>query len=104
METVALDIEGLHLRVGNLDALRVAACIEFALHRQASPGCGRTDQFDHRLASCQGLTPPVLGYVAEATVFDLVPFRGPWRIMADLKRQASFVSQVLKFNLEQAYA
>jgi hypothetical protein len=40
MECVPLDIEGLHLCTADLDALRVAACIQFASHGEASSGRG----------------------------------------------------------------
>ena len=103
MECVALDIEGHHLRVADLDALRIVACIKLASHRQASPGRGGRDQFDHCFPAGQGFSPPGLGDVAKQPMLDFVPLRGPRRIMADLKRQAGFVSQFLKFNLEQAH-
>ena len=83
MECVALDIEGCHLRVGDLDALRIGACIECAAHRQARFGRGGCNQFDHRLAADQRFTSPGLGNVAEQPVLDLVPLRRAWRIMAD---------------------
>ena len=98
MECVALDIEGHHLRVADLDALRIVACIKLASHRQASPGRGGRDQFDHCFPAGQGFSPPGLGDVAKQPMLDFVPLRGPRRIMADLKRQAGFVSQFLKFN------
>ena len=94
MECVALDIECHHLRVADLDAFRVDPRIELASHRQTSPGRGGGNQVDHRFAAGQRLAAPGLGDVAEQTVFDLVPLRGSWRIMADLKRQAGFVRQV----------
>src|SRR5487761_2030854 len=104
MECVTLDIERLHLVVADLDTLRIAACIQLASHGQTSPGRGGGDQFDHCFATGQGLATPGLGDVTEQPVFDFVPFRRAGGIMADLKRQAGFVSQVLQFNLEQAYA
>ena len=39
--------------------------------------------------------------MAEQPVLDLVPLRGARGIMADLQRQAGFVSQFLEFDLEQ---
>ena len=61
MECVALDIEGFHLRVTDLDTLRVVACIKLASHRQASPGRGGGNQFDHRFAADQELAPAKAG-------------------------------------------
>ena len=54
MECVALDIEGHHLSVADLDTLRVVSCIEFASLRQPSLGRGGRDQFDHGFAADQG--------------------------------------------------
>src|ERR1700688_61125 len=104
MECVTLDIEGYHLRVSDLDTLRVVACIKLASHRQPSLGrCGR-NQLDHRFAADQRSSSPGLGNMAEQPMLDLVPLRGSRWIMAYLKRQAGFVSQVLQLNLEQAHA
>src|SRR5450631_4188358 len=104
MEWVTLDVQGLHLVVADLDALRVAACIQLASHSQACPGRGGGDQFDYRFAAGQGLAASGLGDVAEQPVLDFVPFRRAGRVMAYLKPQAGFVSQVLQFDLEQAHA
>src|ERR1039458_7864972 len=104
MEWVAFDIEGFHLGVADLDALRVAPCIQFAAHRQTGPGRGRGNQFDHGFEADQGPASPSLGDVAEQPVLYLVPFRGPRRIMTYLKRQSGFVRQILQFNLEQSHA
>src|SRR5258708_22953591 len=104
MECVTLDIEGFHLCVSDLDTLRVVTCIKLASHRQASPGRGGGNQFDHRFAADQRSSSPGLGNMAEQPMFDLVPFPGSRRLMAYIKRQAGFVSQVLQLNLEQAHA
>jgi hypothetical protein len=42
--------------------------------------------------------------IAEQSVLDLVPLAGSRRIMTYLKGQAALISQLLKFDLEQAYA
>src|ERR1019366_9681449 len=70
VECVTLDIEGLHLRVADLDALRVAAGIKLASYRQASLGRGGGDQFDDCFAAGQGLASPGLSDVAEQPVLD----------------------------------
>jgi hypothetical protein len=75
LECVTLDIESCHQGVAHPDALRVGACIEFAMDRQASFGRDGTDQFDHRLTADQRLASPGLGYEAELTVRDFVPLR-----------------------------
>src|SRR5271156_1790294 len=81
VEWVAVDIEGFHLRVADPDALRVAACIQFAAHRQTGPGRGRGNQFDDSFAAGQGSAPPGLGDVAEQSVLEPVTLGGSWRIV-----------------------
>jgi hypothetical protein len=44
---------------------------------------------------------PALCDVTEETMLDLVPFRRPWRIMADVERQPRFVGQRLQFDFPQ---
>jgi hypothetical protein len=83
VECVTLDVEGGHLRVGHLDALRVGARIEFTPHRQSGPGRCGSDQFDHRLAAGQGLTSSGPRDVAEQPMLDLVPLRSTGRIVAN---------------------
>ena len=77
MECVALDIEGFHLRLADLDSLWVIACIKLASHRQASLGRGGGNEFDHRFAADRRSSSPGLGNVAEQPMLDLVPLRGP---------------------------
>src|SRR5277367_1668708 len=84
MESITLDIEGPHFRVADLDALWIVAPIKLAPYCQTCPGRGRGYQFDHCFAAGQRLAAPSLGDVAEQAVFDPVPLRGPWWIMADL--------------------
>ena len=104
MESVTLDVEGGHLRVGDLDTLGVDARIEFAPYCQAGPcRCGG-DQFNHRLSAGQRLASPGLGDVAEQPVLTLVPLRGAGRVMANPQRKAGFVGKLLKFDLEQPHA
>ena len=84
MERVTLDIERCHLLVADLDPLGVSACIQFAADRQTGFGRGGSDQFDDGFAADQWLASPGLGDMAEHSVFDLVPLRGSWGVMADL--------------------
>ena len=85
MECVTVDIEGCHLPVGDLDALRIVPCVQLAADGQARR-CRRGGyQFDDCLPADQGFATPGLGNVAEQPMFDLVPFRGPRRVMAYLQ-------------------
>jgi hypothetical protein len=55
--------------------------VELAPHLQAGLGFGGRDQFDHCQTAGQRRAPPILGDVAEQPVLNLVPLRGPGRIM-----------------------
>jgi len=47
---------------------------------------------------------PIPGDVTEQSVFDLVPFACPWRIVADFDSQSRFVCKALKFILPNPIA
>lgn len=104
MTGVALDIESGHLGIGELDALRISPGVKLGVELQTGLGrCGGY-QFDHRQTAGQRPAPPILSDVAEQSVLDLIPFRSPWRVMVDLKRETAFVPQFLGFDLEQPHA
>ena len=73
MEWVALDVESLHLGIGDFDALFVGCSVERAFDFQAGFGGRRSDQLDDGQAIGQGPRTPVLRDVAEPAMFDLVP-------------------------------
>src|SRR5271154_2936734 len=75
MERVAVDVEGLHLGIANLDALLVGARVERTLDLQASLGRGRRDQLDDGQSVRQRSATPALRDMAEQAVLDLVPLR-----------------------------
>jgi hypothetical protein len=87
MPGIRLDVQRRHLSVGDLDALGIAALIQFALHCQAGFGGRRGDQIDHGDTADKRLCAPVLRDVAKHAVLNLVPLRGPGRIMTDLEAQ-----------------
>src|SRR5579871_3148658 len=66
-------------------------------------GCG-TNEVDHDFIRLQRLALPVAGDVTEQAVFDLIPFAGARRKMADLDLEPGFVTQLLQFDLPQATA
>ena len=76
MELVARDVEAFHLGFADLDALLVAACVEYALDFQTGHCGGRADQLDHGKAIGERSATPVLRDVAKQAVLDLVPLRG----------------------------
>ena len=82
MERVAADVEGLHLRVADLDAHFVGPLVERAFDFQAGFGRCRADQFDHGDPIGERPAAPVLRDVAEQAVLDAVPFgRARWIVV-----------------------
>jgi len=92
MECVTLDIESGHLRVGDLDTLRVGARIKFAPHCQSESGRRGGDQFNARLATGQRLAPPGVGNVTGQPMLNLVPLRGAGRWQTRSARPVSSAS------------
>src|SRR5208337_2484870 len=102
MEGIALYVECRDLLVGDLDALGIGVGIEFAADFETGFRRGVCDQFDGHEEADERHGPPVLGNVAEHAVLDLVPLRGPRRIMADLDDQAGLVGELLQRHLPQS--
>ena len=73
MERVAGNVERLHLRIADLDALLVSSRVERTLDFQAGLGRRRRDQFDDGQSVRQWSATPGLRDVAEQAVLDLVP-------------------------------
>ena len=78
-------VEGRHFRVRDLDALWIGVAIEFAADFETGFRRGVGDQFDDDEEAEEWRRAPVLRDVAEHAMLDLVPLRGPWRIVADLR-------------------
>jgi hypothetical protein len=74
VELVVLYSEGGKFLVGDLDAFRVAAGVEFGVHGESLAGGGGADQVDRDLVAGQRLTSPVRRDLAEQAMLDLVPF------------------------------
>ena len=101
MEVVRLEIERGQLCVGDLDAGRVLASIEFGANLQAGP-CRRVgDQIDNDFVTDQRPPTPVLGNVREHPMLDLVPFAGPGREVAHVHWQPQADRQGLQSDLPQ---
>lgn len=99
VQLVRRDIDCGHLRVRDLDAVRVEIGMNFAFHVQAGPRGRVGDQLHDGVATDQGFAAPVLCDEGEQPVFDLVPFAGTWRQMANGDRQTEFVGEILQFPL-----
>ena len=103
MEAIAVDIDRVHFRIGDLDAFRVVIFIETALDIQPGARAGRSDQLDDDLVADQRFSAPVLRDEGEEPMFDAVPFAGAGRVMSDGNRQPGLVSEDLKFPFPQPY-
>lgn len=99
MEFVALNVDGVHLGVADLDAGRIGAGIDLALHLETGFGRGGGDQLDDGLVADERSTAPVLGDEREQAMLDPVLFAGAGREVADRDGDAEFVGQGLQLAL-----
>ena len=83
MERIPFDTEVSDLLVRDLDAQRIEIRIDLRTHLQARLGGGSRDEIDDDLMADQRLASPVLTDEREQPVFDLVPFTGAGRQMAN---------------------
>jgi len=104
VEVVPVEVEGLHFGVGNLDTLGVTIGIDFGLDSQASLGCGRGDQLHNGLMADEWSSPPILADKREQPMFDLIPFAGAGRQVADGDLEIEFVGQCLKLTLPESHS
>src|SRR5271170_4524944 len=104
MERVAVDVEGLHLGIANLDALLVGARVERTLDLQASLGRGRRDQLDDGQSVRQRSAAPALRDMAEQAVLDLVPLRSTRRIEMDVDHKLRRIGELLQLDFPQPHA
>ena len=104
MESVAGDVEGSHLGVGDSDALRVKVLVDFASHGEAGLGRGSGDQVDDNAIADEWRGAPILADVREEAVLDLVPLAGARRQVVDLDGEGELVGQGLQLAFPQADA
>src|SRR5271156_2360048 len=103
MERVAVDVEGLHLGIANLDALLVGARVERTLDLQASLGRGRRNQLDDGQSVRQRSATPALRDMAEQAVLDLVPLRSTRRIVMDVDHKLRRIGELLQLDFPQPH-
>ena len=95
MKLGQLEIESAEFGVGNLQADRIDASIQFGADLQSCL-CRRVrDQIDDDVVTHQWSATPILSDVAEHAMLDLVPLAGSRREMAYPNRNAQVHSQVL---------
>ena len=101
MKPVSEDVNRGQLFVAHLDLRWVVFLVEPGVNFKACRGSRCRDQVHHNLERLERNAPPVSGDVAEQAVFDLVPFAGARRIVADLDSEASLVGKSLEFETPQ---
>src|SRR5258708_27868327 len=99
MEFIALDVERLHLGIGDFDALLVGRGIERTLDFQAGFGRRRSNQLDYGHAIDEWSPAPGLRDVAEQAVLDLIPLPRARRIVMDVGHEVRPVSELLQLDL-----
>lgn len=86
MKAIAIDIDRVHFRVGDLDGFWVFIFVETALDIEPGARAGRSDQLDNDLVADQRFAAPVLRDEGEEPMLDAVPFAGTGRVMSDGNR------------------
>ena len=95
MEYVTLDVEAIHLLVAYLDRLFIVPCVYLTSDCQPCVCGGGTNEFYYRHTACQGLPAPILANVTEHLMFDLIPLRRAWWVMAYSDRKPRFIGKCL---------
>ena len=80
----------------------IVSGIEFRLNAQARSRRRMSDQLDQDGVTHQRFSAPIERELAKQAVFNLVPFAGPGREMADVDRHSQFVRQGLQRHFPQA--
>ena len=100
VEVVALNVDDIHLGIGDPDAGGIAVGVDLALHLEAGSGRGGGNQLDDGLVADERPAAPVLRDEREEAMLDLVPFAGARWEMADDQPEsdvtASFCSEVFQ--------
>ena len=97
MEVVTGEIERREIGIRCFHSFRIFVLVQFSPHRQAGSGRGCGDELDDRLKTSQRLSEPVDRQEREKAVFDLIPFAGAGRQMADRDGQSEGISESLEF-------
>ena len=83
LDLVGIEVEPLHLAIGDPDALGVLFLHQVSAHGEAGGGAGGTKVLQDQLIAFEGAALPVLADLAEEAVLDGVPLRGTGRVVAD---------------------
>jgi hypothetical protein len=104
LEGMALNVEGSHFGIGDLNSFRIEAVVDVAGDGEAGIGGSGADQLDNDLVADQWLATPVLGDVGKEAVLDAVPLAGTGRQVGDGYDAAGLVGKALKFAFPEADA
>src|SRR5215467_5403684 len=98
MKRMAGQIDGVDLRIGNLNPFGISVFVELGTDREAGIRRRRGNELDYRAKAAQRLAAPVDRDEREQTVLNFVPFAGARRQVTDRDGQLEFISQVLKLD------
>lgn len=104
MEVVALDVDGRHFIIADLNAFLIEIAIKIARDRKAVFRRSGADQLDDDLVADQRLAAPVLRDVGKETMLDPVPLAGAGRQMSDRDGKTALVGEPLQLELPQSDA
>src|SRR3954454_18374817 len=102
MKLVPLDSQFGKLFVRHLEASFIGILVQSGSNVEPCFGSRAADQIDHDLATDQRTSAPVVGDVAEHSMFDLVPLAGSGWKVTDVDLDADFISQLLHLAFPQA--
>src|SRR5258707_3597537 len=101
MDAVALQVDSLHLIVGDSPACGISSAVQTTDDLKALRGRRPSNQVDDCFVVAQRLTSPIRGYEREESMLDLVPLAGARREMTHRQCPCRFVGQPLQLPLPQ---
>ena len=102
MKCGQFEVEFCEFSIGDFDASRIDASIQFSAYLQSGLRCRVRDQVDDYVVTDQRSPTPILGDVAEYAMLDLVPFAGARREVAHMDRHSQAHRQLLQRHFPKA--
>ena len=94
-----LNFERSHFHIGDTFSCFIAAAFEIRSYLQSRGGLGTFDVLDYSIERTQWHTGPIQADMAKQPVFNWIPFRASWRVMAYRNRESAGVTQLLQLCL-----
>jgi len=91
VERITIDVDRIHLHIGNPDGFGITVLVEVASHIQPTFGRCGPNELDDDFVADKRLASPVLCDECEQRVLYAVPFAGPRRVVGNRNGQAGFV-------------